>query len=437
MQPSAPAPSTAEAALNSLGVALPPLPLPALTVAFNKDAFLKAHPESAPLCAGMIGTQLFVAFIQQLLPLPYRFNPHAKGGNGGGSALAGYQPMDPPRAWLPATADPAFPSRLPPSVRLFNAKINDALNRDAASKRGGGIGGAFGRSSSKQPAAKLDTSFLTDTSDRLRLHLPIPPPSPPPLPVDIDAVLAVALAHYSASTAAPTAPVSGTSAMVARTPGHVHALSAPATGGGAGRATVRRSQDLSAIAAAAAMTHGVPTAEVTAAAAQSQAAARRAAATASASGTGAFRGSAEAATGGAGRRRPRADRSESGSRGGGRDRSSKRRATKERRGSSTQQQAHSQHHRHRDRQDHEGREAVRRADRPAAPVAIGRPRTDTGSSDRRLGLASSMRAGAAHGSSGHTRSPGLARSDSSPSVVSLAAAASHGNGVVPSGGGRW
>ena len=39
---------SAEGALSRLGVALPPLPLPALTVSFDRDGFIKAHPDAAP-----------------------------------------------------------------------------------------------------------------------------------------------------------------------------------------------------------------------------------------------------------------------------------------------------------------------------------------------------------------------------------------------------
>ena len=76
---------------------LPPLPLPALKVTFDRselrargygDCKARARRCAAWLYEGLTGTQMFESFVQSLLPLVYRYSPHSHGGGGGGGGGA-------------------------------------------------------------------------------------------------------------------------------------------------------------------------------------------------------------------------------------------------------------------------------------------------------------------------------------------------------------
>lgn len=184
------APSASASSLRSLGVTLPVLPSPILSVSFDRDQFLSDHSASRDLCAAMFGTQLFQVFEQALVPPVYRATTNPGMGSGGGGGSHGNHNGNGRRGgsapgsdgddddgegiglpWDPVEADPAFPSRLPPSIRLFNAHINAKLNRLATQSR---MGGMLGRGRAK---VQLDSSFLDDHSTRIRRHVAIPPPA--------------------------------------------------------------------------------------------------------------------------------------------------------------------------------------------------------------------------------------------------------------------
>jgi hypothetical protein len=157
--------------LDSLGVVLPPLPLPALQADFDSNAFLSKHSEARELLNMMLNTQFFQAFKQSLVPV--MFQPILHGS---------YTPIA-PRVWDPVKNDVGFYERLPPSLRFFNANINSKLNRLQESR----IGKAFrGRSE------KRDVRFLEDPSARLRRHIVIAPPTAIRVPINIPAALQMA-----------------------------------------------------------------------------------------------------------------------------------------------------------------------------------------------------------------------------------------------------
>lgn len=130
---------------------------------------------------------MFHAFVESLVPPVYLTHEHPMRGGGGGGGVSGPAgrrgSSAPLPRWQPHEHDAAFFTRLAPSVRFFNALVNHKLNRlnDATLRYSMGF---------RRP--RLDTSFLSDDSSRLRVHVAIPPPiALPPVTGSVDAALQV------------------------------------------------------------------------------------------------------------------------------------------------------------------------------------------------------------------------------------------------------
>ena len=155
---------------------LPPLPLPALRIEFDRAAFVRDRGGSDFL-ACFTGTQMFEAWVQTQLPRIYRYSPHAhiplpvqqSDGTLAGSAALGYTPILAKR-WFPADADTAFASRLAPSARFFAATVAAKLNRVASARSRL----PYGFRGGLQP--RLDAKFLEERDDYIVLHCALPPP---------------------------------------------------------------------------------------------------------------------------------------------------------------------------------------------------------------------------------------------------------------------
>ena len=127
-----------------------------------------------------MSTQLFESFVQMLLPGLYRqLHPSLlSGGLKGAAAANEAKALAAAAAALltkeqsaligtvfdPSVDDKGFNSRLPSSIRLFNAAIAAKLNRLASSS-------LFGQRLGVARKLLLDTAFAEDTSHRLKLHI--------------------------------------------------------------------------------------------------------------------------------------------------------------------------------------------------------------------------------------------------------------------------
>jgi len=127
-----------------------------------------------------MSTQLFESFVQMLLPGLYRqLHPSLlSGGLKGAAAANEAKALAAAAAALltkeqsaligtvfdPSNDDKGFNSRLPSSIRLFNAAIAAKLNRLASSS-------LFGQRLGVARKLLLDTAFAEDTSHRLKLHI--------------------------------------------------------------------------------------------------------------------------------------------------------------------------------------------------------------------------------------------------------------------------
>jgi hypothetical protein len=133
----------------------------------------------------MCNTQSWNIFLNFLVPRCYR--EVATGAPAGGAFAREAKGLP---AWDPAAHDPAFASRLPPSLRTFNAAIGGKLRRLA-------VGIFTGRAAAKYPthhSLLAETDWLADTSAAITRHVVIPPPLPVGLPKDVaDALSADAL----------------------------------------------------------------------------------------------------------------------------------------------------------------------------------------------------------------------------------------------------
>jgi hypothetical protein len=129
-----------------------------------------------------MSTQLFESFVQMLLPGMYRqLHPSLlSGGLKGAAAANEAKALSAAAAALltkeqaamigtvfdPHSEDKGFFTRLPSSIRLFNAAIAAKLNRLASSS-------LFGQRLGGARKLLLDTAFAEDTTNRLRLHVVI------------------------------------------------------------------------------------------------------------------------------------------------------------------------------------------------------------------------------------------------------------------------
>jgi hypothetical protein len=156
--------------------------MPILSVSFDTNSFIADHTQSKELSRAFMSTQLFESFVQMLLPGMYRqLHPSLlSGGLKGAAAANEAKALSAAAAALltkeqaamigtvfdPHSEDKGFFTRLPSSIRLFNAAIAAKLNRLASSS-------LFGQRLGGARKLLLDTAFAEDTTNRLRLHIVI------------------------------------------------------------------------------------------------------------------------------------------------------------------------------------------------------------------------------------------------------------------------
>lgn len=178
--------------MKRIGIPIPPLPLPLLSVAFDKDSFILEHSASRDICRQFMSTQLFQVFEQSLLPLCYRPSSLTQLGTQYSNSSTGSSTQQQqgntatnlsllPTIWNPDEQDSYFYQRLTPSVRLFNTAVNAKLNQTAVTSRL-----TFTRSTNK---VRFDTSFLTDTTMLIKHHIMISPPVPLIAPMELSLAL--------------------------------------------------------------------------------------------------------------------------------------------------------------------------------------------------------------------------------------------------------
>lgn len=233
--------------VSSLGIVLPPSPMPCLEVVFARKAFLADAPSGArELLSALLETQLWSSFLQSLVPACYRapsgnlpagfLNGALTSGRDVASSDGGYGgglPWDPSAG--AGEGDPAFASRLPAGIRVFNGAIAAKLRRLATSRlstfRFGG-----GRDGLSHYFHEHADDFLSDASAAIVRHVVIPVPPPHALPNDVAAafmtVQSLAVAHARNSMAADTsaAAPSGTGALALTPPPALRLAHVPTSG---------------------------------------------------------------------------------------------------------------------------------------------------------------------------------------------------------------
>jgi DENN (AEX-3) domain/uDENN domain len=162
--------------LREAGVPVPvSLPIPMLSPIFDRETFISQQSSSTrELVRAIIETQSFSAFTQDLVPTLYKpADLNAMSRKGSSEKVP----------WS-VSQDPLFESRLPSTIRLFNASINVKLNRLNESKLSYGF---------RSKPTKLDTSFLSDRSFDIVRHFSVSVPTPSPQFISLDTIVSLAM----------------------------------------------------------------------------------------------------------------------------------------------------------------------------------------------------------------------------------------------------